>query len=49
MSAVKIHCELCSAVYGQNVMMKELQDNSVECSKIGEQMFTMKSTVIRHL
>jgi hypothetical protein len=43
MSAVKIHCELCPAVYGQNVRRE------VECSKVGEQMFMLKNEVIDYL
>jgi hypothetical protein len=34
--------ELC-AVYGQNIMS---EDNDVECSKMGEEIFTMKSEVV---
>jgi putative IMPACT (imprinted ancient) family translation regulator len=48
-SAAEICLELCAAVYDQDVMMKELQDNGAECSKMGEQMFTMKSEVVGHL
>jgi hypothetical protein len=45
MSAVEIDHELC-VVYGQNVMS---EDSGVECSKMGERMFTMKSEVVGHL
>jgi hypothetical protein len=48
MSAAEIHCEIC-VVYGQNVISKELKHNGVECSKMCEQMFMMKSKVISHL
>jgi hypothetical protein len=34
MSAAEIHRELCAG-YGQNVIVKELQDSGVECSKMG--------------
>jgi hypothetical protein len=29
--------------------VKELQDNDVECSKMGEQMLTMKNKMVGHL
>jgi hypothetical protein len=50
MSAAEIHRELC-AVCGQNVMSEGtiLEDSGVECSKLGEQMFTMKSEVVDRL
>jgi hypothetical protein len=42
MSAVKIHSELCAAVYGQNVMSEET---------VGQRyrMLKMKSKVVGHL
>jgi hypothetical protein len=48
MSAPEIHRELC-AVYGQNVMSEGTADNGAECSKMGEQMFLMKSEMVGHL
>jgi hypothetical protein len=42
MIAVEIQCELC-ADYGQIKMSEGTVDNSVKCSKMGEQMFTMES------
>jgi hypothetical protein len=45
MSAVKIHNELCM-VYGQNVIS---EGSGVECTKMVEQMFIMKSEVVSHL
>jgi hypothetical protein len=45
MSDVEIHHELCMVVYGQNVISKGI----VECSKTGEQMFTMMGEVVCHL
>jgi hypothetical protein len=42
MCAAEIHLELC-AVYCQNGMSEETVTNGVECSKMGEQMFTMKT------
>jgi hypothetical protein len=41
----EIHSELCS-VYGQYVMCEELHDNGAESSKMGKQMFTMKSEMV---
>jgi hypothetical protein len=49
MSDEEIHHELCVAVYGQNVTSEELQDNGVQSSKMGKQMFTVKSKVVGHL
>jgi hypothetical protein len=46
MSDVEIHRELC-AVHGQNVTSEETI--GVECSKMGEKMFTMRSKVFGHL
>jgi hypothetical protein len=48
-SALEIHHELCAATCSENAMVKELYNNGVECSKIGEQMFTMKSEAVSHL
>jgi hypothetical protein len=45
MSAANIHHELWAMVYSQNVMNEELSDNCVECSKMGEQIFTMNGIV----
>jgi hypothetical protein len=45
MNVLEIDHEL-HVVYGQNVMS---EDNGVECSKMGERMFTMKSEVVCHL
>jgi hypothetical protein len=43
------HRELCAAVYGQNAMSEKLQDSGIGCSKMGQQMFTMKNKVVGHL
>jgi hypothetical protein len=48
MSAAEIHRAL-HVVYGQNVMSKGTLRQYVECSTMGEQMFTMKSEVVDHL
>jgi hypothetical protein len=48
MSAAEIHFELC-AVYSQNITSEAAVRQCVECSELGEQMFTMKSEVVGHL
>jgi hypothetical protein len=48
MSAAEINRELCPVVYGQNVLDEGTQDIRAECSKMGEQMITMKSEVVGH-
>jgi hypothetical protein len=48
MCAAEIYRELC-AVYGLNVTSKGTVRQCVECFKMGEQMFTMKSEVVGHL
>jgi hypothetical protein len=48
-SAEEIRRELCAAIYSKNVMSEELEGNGVQCSKMSEQMFTMKSEVVGHL
>jgi hypothetical protein len=47
MSAAKIHHELCT-VYGQNVMSKGTVRQRRR-SKMGTQMFVMKTEVVGHL
>jgi hypothetical protein len=50
MSAVEIHRDLCAAVYGQKVMSEgTVRQWCKKCSKMGEQMLTMKSEVDGHL
>jgi hypothetical protein len=49
MSAAEIHHKLC-AVYIQNEISEgTVKKNGVECSKVGEQMYTMKSKVVGYL
>jgi hypothetical protein len=49
MSAAEIHRELRAAVYSQNIMGEVILRQCVEYSKMGEQMFMMKSEVVCHL
>jgi hypothetical protein len=48
MSTVENRRELF-AVYGQNVMSEDSVRQCVEGSKMGEQMFTIKSEAVGHL
>jgi hypothetical protein len=48
MNAAEIHRELF-AVYSQNVVSEEAVRQCVECSKLGEQISTMKGKVEDHL
>jgi hypothetical protein len=50
MSAAEIHCELCVAVYSQNVMSEETKTIVYNVERwVGEQMFMMKTKVFSHL
>jgi hypothetical protein len=48
MNAAEIPRELWT-VHGQNIMSEETVRQCVECTKMGEQMFAMKSEVVGHL
>jgi hypothetical protein len=48
MSAAEIHRELCAAVYVQSLLVKELEDNGVECSKMSGRVLVMKSEAVSH-
>jgi hypothetical protein len=48
MTAAVIHREFC-AVYGQNLMSEGIVRQWLQCSKIREQIFTMKSEVVGDL
>jgi hypothetical protein len=45
MSVAEIHRELW-VVKSQNMSEGTVKDNGIECSKMGEQMFTVKSEVV---
>jgi hypothetical protein len=49
MCASEMHRELCATVYCQNVMSEGTVRQWLECSEMGEQIFTMKSEIVDHL
>jgi hypothetical protein len=49
MSAEEIHCELCTVVYGQDVMSEGTVRQWCRMFKDGEWMFIMNSDVVGHM